>query len=264
MLNTRATLPASRGLVRWQPTKDLAAVALSYVLVVATIYSATHIATAARGVAYFLLFGVLAATVFGVGLPLWWTVVVRHRPVSDLGISGRHWQWSIGLQVVLAAVQYVATLARTDLPALETLAPLLALALAIGLFEAVFWRGWVLQRLEASFGTLPAVLLGSALYAAYHVGYGMQFGEMPLLFAVGLMYAVAFLATRSILILWPLYQPMGQLVTLIKDQLVLPPIAALGFVEALAAMLILAYVASRWHRAHVAPPQSVSSASKAS
>ena len=78
------------------------------------------------------------------------------------------------------------------------------------------------------------------------------------------MYAVSFLLTRGILVLWRLYQPMGQLVTLIRDQLSLPPIAALGFVEALAAMFALAWRAARYHRARVSPQQAPSSTQRAS
>lgn len=54
--------------------------------------------------------------------------------------------------------------------------------------------------------------------------------------------------TKNVLILWPIFQPMGQLVTLIRDQLMLPPLAALGFVEALIAMLVLVWLANRYSK----------------
>jgi hypothetical protein len=41
---------------------------------------------------------------------------------------------------------------------------------------------------------------------------------------------------------------MGQLVTLIKDQLTLPLLAGLGFIEVLILMLVLVWLASRYHR----------------
>jgi len=41
------------------------------------------------------------------------------------------------------------------LPATEEFLPLLALALAIGVFEAVFWRGWVLVTLAVIKFTPP-------------------------------------------------------------------------------------------------------------
>jgi hypothetical protein len=128
--------------------------------------------------------------------------------------------------------------------------PLVALALAIGFFEAVFWRGWVLLRLEEAFGIIPAILLGSILYALYHVGYGMPASEMVFLFFIGVLFAVIFRLTRNVFILWPLFQPMGQLVTLIKDGLTLPLLAALGFAEVLILMFVLVWLAARRQRKH--------------
>jgi CAAX protease family protein len=127
---------------------------------------------------------------------------------------------------------------------------LIALALCIGFFEAVFWRGWVLLRLEESFGTVPAILLGSALYVAYHIGYGMPSSEMIFLFFIGIMFAMIFRLTKNIFILYPIFQPMGQLVTLIKDGLKLPLLASLGFIEVLIVMFILVWLAGRYQKKH--------------
>ncbi|NPV07741.1 MAG: CPBP family intramembrane metalloprotease [Anaerolineae bacterium] len=248
MVRSRAS--GLRGLVwaRWSPRADLAVVALSWLLVVGALYTATVGVTADNGIGYFLLYAVLGAGLFGIGIPLYWTVVRRGRPLSDLGITSRYLMPSLVLQLIFAAVQYQATLARTELPPTTQLVPLVALALTIGFFEAVFWRGWVLLRLEESFGLIPAVLVGSLLYAAYHIGYAMPLSEITFLFVIGLMFAVVFRLTKSIFILWPLLQPMGQLVTLLRDRLQLPLIASLGFVEVLAAMWVLVRLIGRYHR----------------
>jgi uncharacterized protein len=234
--------------VRWQPGRDLGAVLVSWILVVGALYTATVVvgAQAWGGMAYFILYAVLGAGIFGVGVPLYWTVVVRRCPLSDLGLTTR-WLWlSLGLQIIFAGLQYAGTLAKGGLPTFERFVPLVALSLAIGFFEAVFWRGWVLLRLEAAFGLIPAILLGSALYAAYHIGYGMPLDEMVFLFFIGVMYSVLFRLTKNIFILWPVLQPMGQLVTLIKDGLELPLLASLGFVEVLIGMLVLVWLAGRY------------------
>jgi membrane protease YdiL (CAAX protease family) len=238
--------------VRWQPNKDLVAVGVSYVLVVGCLYTATVIVGPAvwGGFAYFLLYALGAATLCGVGLPLYWTTVVRRRPVSDLGLTTRRLGLSLVLQAVLAALLYSVTLARVQWPPIDQVLPLMALALAIGFFEAVFWRGWVLLRLEESFGVIPAVVVGSALYAFYHIGYAMPLSEIAFLFFIGVLYAVTFRLTKNILVIWPLFQPMGQLVTLIRDGLPLPPLAALGFAEVLVVMLVLVGLAARYYRKH--------------
>ena len=101
------------------------------------------------------------------------------------------------------------TLLGLDLPAPEEWVPLLGMSLVVGLFEAVFFRGFVQGRLEASFGAVPAVAGAAVLYAAYHVGYGMGLSDMWFLLALGVVYAVAYRLTTNILVLWPLLTPVG-------------------------------------------------------
>lgn len=251
-MSTLTTTMQSVFTVRWKPSKDLIVVALSWLLVVGALYTATLIVGSDvwGGMAYFALYAVVGALLFGVGVPLYWMVIVQRRPLSDLGITTRWLGVSLVLQLVFAALQFMGTLAKAQLQPFEEFLPLIALALCIGFFEAFFWRGWVLLRLEESFGTIPAIVLGSALYAAYHIGYGMPSSEMIFLFFIGIMFAVAFRITKNIFILWPLFQPMGQLVTLIKDGLTLPLLASLGFIEVLIVMLVLVWLAGRFLKKH--------------
>lgn len=241
---------------RWQPTKDLFIVGLSWLLVVGTFYTATVIVGSEiwGGMAYFFLYAVVGAMLFGIGIPLYWMVVVRKRSLADLGLTTRRWAISVILQLILALLLYFTTLAKVQLPPVSQLLPLVALALAIGFFEAVFWRGWVQLRIEESFGIIPGILLASLLYALYHVGYAMPTSEMVFLFFIGILFAVIFRLTKNILILWPLFQPMGQLVTLIRDQLTLPTLAALGFIDVLVVMFVLIWLASRYHKKHLGQP----------
>ena len=231
---------------RWKPGKDLLVMLISYLLVVASLYTATFIVGPESGGAYFLVYGGLTALIIGIGLPIAWMVFYRKRPLADLGITSRRLGLSIVLQIIFAAIVIPGGLAGFKMPSSELLFPLLALALTIGFFEAVFWRGWVFNRLEEAFGFIPALILGSALYSLYHIGYGMPMSEMVFLFFIGLMYAAAFRVTRSVFILWPVFQPAGQLITLLKDQLSLPMIAVLGFVEVLVVMWVLIFLAAKF------------------
>jgi hypothetical protein len=238
-------------MARWDPSwTDLGVVAASWLLVVAALRTATSVVTPDRGIGYFLVYAVLGATVIGMGIPLGWMVVVRKRPLSDLGLTLGNWKVILPVQALLAIGLYLTAFRDITYPPRDELLPLMALALAIGFFEAVFWRGWVLLRLEEAFGLLPAVLLGSALYALYHIGYGMDAGEMVFLFFVGILFAVAFRIAGSILILWPAFQPTGQLATLIRDELELPFLATVGFGEVLIVMLAMVWLAGRYYRKH--------------
>ncbi len=94
---------------RWKPGKDLIAVLVSWLLVTATLYTANVIVTpsAGGGMPYFFLYAGLTALVFGVGLPLYWMVVVRKRTIQDLGITKKYLGISIILQIVFAFFQYL-------------------------------------------------------------------------------------------------------------------------------------------------------------
>lgn len=237
---------------RFNPGRDLLAVIVSWFLVTGALYTATYLvgSEVAGGMLYFFLYAIVTAALFGVGVPLYWTVVVRKRPTSDLGITTRLLGISLVIQVILAGVQYYSALRDAVFPPMNELLPLIALALAIGFFEALFWRGWVHLRLEEAFGLIPALILGSALYALYHIGYGMSASEMVFLFFIGLMFAIVFRLTKNIFILWPLFQPMGQLITLMNENLPLPPIAALGFFEVLILMFVMVWLAGRYYKKH--------------
>jgi uncharacterized protein len=237
--------------IRWKPSWDLLVVGVSWLLVVGALYTATFIVTAKPwgGMAYFTIYAVVMATLVGIGLPLFWMVVIRKRPLSDLGLTFKRWRLSILIQLVLSVILYVIG-PKFNVVSITEFIPLVGLALAIGFFEAVFWRGWIIGRLEHSFGLIPAILIGSVLYALYHIGYGMSMDDMVFLFFIGIMFAVVFKLTGSVIILWPIFQPMGQLITLTKDGLALPILAVLGFLDVLAVMITLIWLASKYYRKH--------------
>jgi uncharacterized protein len=236
--------------LRWRPSKDLLAVAASWILVVGALYTATFVIgdTVLGGMGCFLTYAILDALVLGFGIPVTWTFFVRKRSVAELGLTRKNLVLSIIIQVAAAGIQLAMVWKTFTLPSSLTLLPLVTLALTIGFFEAVFWRGWVQSRLEDAFGAIPGIILGSALYALYHVGYGMPWSEMLFLFGIGLMFAVLFRITKSVFILWPLFQPFGQLMTLVKDGLNLPWAASLGFIDVLAAMIVVAVIFARMGR----------------
>jgi uncharacterized protein len=254
---TPSSLPTIKQLFtfQWNPNRDLAVVGLSWILVVGALSISTFVIgqNLWGGMGYFTLYAIIGATLCGIGLPLYWMVVVKKRPLSDLGLTTQNWKLSLAIQILLTLLINVPRLRQLEIPSFQEVFPLVCMALAIGFFEAVFWRGWVQLRLEEAFGILPAIVIASALYAVYHIGYGMPASEMVFLFFIGLMFASAFRFTRSILVLWPLFQPGGQLITLISDGLKLPFLAFFGFVDALALMFLLVWLADKYFKKHNPP-----------
>jgi len=127
--------------------------------------------------------------------------------------------------------------------------PLLTMSLMVGLFESIFFRGFIQTRLSASFGPVPGVFAAAALYALYHVGYGMGLQEMVFLFGLGLVYGIAYLCVNNVLVLWPLLIPIGSFFSNLKSGSIdLPWGAIAGFVDVMAIMFAAIWLAHRRER----------------
>jgi hypothetical protein len=92
--------------IRWKPNRDLIVLAISWILVVGSLSMSTFVIgqEVLGGMGYFFMYALIGATVCGVGIPLYWTVKVKQRPISDLGLTFKNWKLSLILQIILAFV----------------------------------------------------------------------------------------------------------------------------------------------------------------
>ncbi len=69
-------------------------------------------------------------------------------------------------------------------------------------FEEFFYRGFLQPRLEKQFGAVAAVIISGLMFSLYHLGYSgfRTFGDILLLFAVGIGFAFAFKLSKNNLI----------------------------------------------------------------
>lgn len=230
---------------------DLMVIVGFYVIVVVLYRLAFGYFTVSSVAGLFLCFA--GGLVLGVVGPIVYTVWVRGRSLRTLGFRADTWRQAVVLGLVFAVVQFWLTLFGYGLPADPVdWVPLLVMSLTVGLFEAVFFRGFVQSRLESSFGRIAGVGGAAVMYAVYHVGYGMQPDEMTFLFGLGVVYAVAFGIVHNLLVLWPLLTPMGGFFANVKAQsFELPWMSILGFVDVLAVMVIAVMLAARYERRKV-------------
>jgi hypothetical protein len=242
----RAALPW----FRWRiDAKDLVAVAGIYVVVVGLFALAFQGFTTDDTLGMFLSFG--GGLLVGVVGPVVYTVRYRRRPLTSLGITLRGWRTVVAPALLFAGVQFAITLWGYDLPRPVDWVPLLTMALTVGLFESIFFRGFIQGRLEASFGTAPAVAGAAILYALYHVGYGMGPEEITFLLGLGIVYAVAFRVANSVFVLWPLLIPLGSFYAQLESGELagqLPWAAILGFADVIALMAAAIWLAKRHER----------------
>lgn len=227
--------------------RDLAAIGAIYIGVVALNGAAFLGFTTDHVVGLFLCFA--AALLLGVAGPIVYTVRVSHRPLSDLGLRRDNLRVAAGYAVAFAAVQFALTLWGYDLPALVDWVPLLVMALVVGVFESVFFRGFIQGRLEAQFGTVAGVGGAAVLYGAYHVGFGMTGTDLLFLTGLGIVYAVAFAIARNLIVLWPLLTPLGSFyANLEAGDIELPWASIAGFADVLGLMLLSWWLMARYQR----------------
>ena len=236
--------------VRWRiDGKDLVAVAGLYAAVVGLFVLAFQGFTTDNTLGMFLSFG--GGMLVGVIGPVIYTVWYRRRPLASLGITLKGWRTLVAPALLFAGVQFAITLWGYDLPRPVDWVPLLTMALTVGLFESIFFRGFVQGRLEASFGAAPAVAGAAILYALYHVGYGMGPQEMTFLLGLGIVYAAAYRVANNILVLWPLLTPVGSFFAQLESGELagqLPWAAILGFADVIGLIFATIWLAKRHER----------------
>jgi hypothetical protein len=224
--------------------QDLIAIALMYVAVVALMRLAFVGFTTDHVAGLFLSFA--AALLLGVAGPVYYMVWMRERSLKDLGLSRDNLRSTAMLALLFAGVQFAITLWGYDLPAPADWVPLLVMALVVGVFESIFFRGFVQNRLEEQFGPVIGIALAAALYGAYHLGYGMGADEMLFLTGLGVVYAVAFALIRNVLVLWPLLTPLGSFYNAVDTgDIDLPWASIAGFADVLALMVVTLWLAHR-------------------
>ena len=199
----------------------------------------------------FLSFG--AALLLGTVGPVVHAVRQQRRSLRSLGLRTDNLRVTVMAGLLFAAVQFALTLWGYDLPEPVDWVPLLVMALVVGMFESVFFRGFIQNRLTEQFGPVIGVAGAAIAYGLYHVGYGMGLTEIGFLTGLGVVYSVAFSITRNVLVLWPLLTPLGSFyANVTAGDIDLPWASILGFVDVAALMLASFWFAERVHRHQLA------------
>lgn len=233
------------GDIHWRPNRDTLVAFFSYIVVVAGLFTAFQVFTTKRVAANFITFGPVTLAGLGVALPVLYTALIRKRPLADLGLTARQMVPSLMLGLLLGWDTYRNTIATLNVAWTRNMLPLVTMAITVGLFEAVFFRGWLQLRFEEAFGMVPGLVLGALCYGLYHIGYGMTWNEMLFLVGLGLVFAAVFRVTQNVAVLWPFYTPVGGLYSNLSENLTLPFEATYGFVLTLGLMIAATVVAAR-------------------
>lgn len=147
-------------------------------------------------VIYFLFYNLMYGLVFSLCVPLFllrkeketlFSVGIKKPGVRQFVVLIAFVAFSIGGQLI------PMTVAGEQIP--WHLLPMGIVPLIMTtFFEEFLFRGFVQSRTEQQFGWLPAILISGLMFSLYHLGYpGFRtFGDILLLFAVGLGFAIAY------------------------------------------------------------------------
>jgi membrane protease YdiL (CAAX protease family) len=159
----------------------------------------------------------LIYVVCGAAIPWGYTILVERNGPAALGLKRERWVLSLILSLVAASLFVPVLFFEGDLASIgwgNVAKASFILTGAGGLFEVFLYCGFVHLRLEKAFGTIPAILLTSAIYVLWHVGTQLPLEPDPLyamwkLFWVGVMFQSLFSLTHNLLVIWPLFHAVG-------------------------------------------------------
>jgi len=150
-----------------------------------------------------MVFVALVVPILAVGVPVCWTTLMDRQQLSGLGLTLHHWLPALLLGLGLSVLEIVPiVLGKGTLGLSGNQWMPQALAGAASIWEPLFVFGWLQLRFEKDFGVLPAVLMASACFALYHVGFGsvdMMMGQ----FLWAVVYATVFRLVKNLLTVWP-------------------------------------------------------------
>jgi membrane protease YdiL (CAAX protease family) len=200
---------------RWHPTQHTWVAVGAGLL--AFVFSASLLLFEPGSLPAQLIHNGLIYVVCGAAIPWGYTVLVERETPAALGLKRERWVLSLILSLVAAGLFVPILLLEGDLASVgwgNVAKASFVLTGAGGLFELFLYYGFIHLRLEKAFGTIPAILLTSAIYVLWHVGTQLPLEPDPLyaawkLFWVGVMSQSLFSMTRNLLVIWPLFHAVG-------------------------------------------------------
>jgi len=200
---------------RWQPTRHTWVAVGAGLL--AFVFSASLLLFEPGSLPAQLIHNGLIYVVCGAAIPWGYTVLVERETPAALGLKRERWVLSLILSLVVAGLFVPMLFFEGDLASVgwgNVARASFVLTGAGGLFELFLYYGFIHLRLEKAFGTIPAILLTSAIYVLWHTGTQLPLEPDPLyavwkLFWVGVMSQSLFSMTRNLLVIWPLFHAVG-------------------------------------------------------
>jgi len=151
----------------------------------------------------FLLWFVIGNLILNVLFPAYYITIIKKEPIYQLGIKREGWIPALVVSIVLVLFFLPGLFEAAEGIPIEAVIPHI-IANGIILWEPFFVYGWLQNRYERAFGTVPAIVLAGISFGLYHIGTYPLEGVFTLA-AFGLFFGVIYrLLKRNLIVLWPL------------------------------------------------------------
>lgn len=159
-------------------------------------------------IANIILRDILMILVLGFFFPLYYTIIIKKKSVSVLGIKKEKIVISLIINLVAALMLLAMFVFKSKQSISFSKNSFFAITyiLVAGIFEMVAIYGFFRYEVERAFGIIPAIIITAAFYSLHHAGFQPEFIK---LFFVGIMYVTVFYITKSIFCIFPLFWGVG-------------------------------------------------------
>ncbi len=169
------------------------------------------------------------------------------RGFADFGLTLRRWYVFVPINLILGVfllyifIYYWVPPAgfRFDTKTLMTM----TVILCTGVFEVIFFYGFLRTLFERAFGVIPAILLAAVFYSFHHIGFQPEFLQ---LFFVGVMYAAVYRTGNSVLLIYPFFWGVGALYNVLIQSREVSSIMYPGIRSLYLSVLIVFMLARVW------------------
>jgi len=193
-------------LFQWQPAKEtLVAVTAGFVIIFLSVLMLPFSATSWIRI---VIHDIGMVGLAGILFPLLY-IQRSGRSFAEFGLTFHRWHVFTPINLILGLFLlgvFVYWVPPEGFQFDTDTALTMLLILCTGVFEVIFFYGFLRTLFEQAFGLIPAVLLTAGFYSFHHIGFQPEF---LLLFFVGLMYALVYRAGSSVLLIYPFFWGVG-------------------------------------------------------
>ena len=157
---------------------------------------------------HIILRDIIMVLLLGFCFPLYYINLSERHGQRCLGVTRAKLGLSLKINLALGVLVFAFFLIISPQWPPLNLSTLLTLLYLVptGIFETIFFFGFLRHFMEKAFGVVPAIMLTAMFYSLHHVGFQPEFIKF---FLLGIMYTSIFFVTRNIFILFPFFWSAG-------------------------------------------------------